>query len=191
MKFSIYRYDPDQDAKPYMQEYELPEARVSQGMMLLDALLMLKEQDETLSFRRSCREGVCGSDGMNINGVNGLACITPLASLKRPVQIRPLPGLPVVRDLVGHGVGRDLHEEPQVPNYRPMERTPVLKPGMVLAIEPMVNAGTHLTQASADSWTVTTRDGRLSAHYEHTVAVTPEGPRILTGRSGDRGSKEE
>ena len=100
MKFSIYRYDPDQDARPYMQEYELPEARVSQGMMLLDALLMLKEQDETLSFRRSCREGVCGSDGMNINGVNGLACITPLASLKRPVQIRPLPGLPVVRDLV-------------------------------------------------------------------------------------------
>jgi succinate dehydrogenase / fumarate reductase iron-sulfur subunit len=100
MKFSIYRYDPDQDARPYMQEYELPEARLSPGMMLLDALLMLKEQDETLSFRRSCREGVCGSDGMNINGVNGLACITPLASLKRPVQIRPLPGLPVVRDLV-------------------------------------------------------------------------------------------
>ena len=99
MKFSIYRYDPDQDARPYMQEYELPEARVSQGMMLLDALLMLKEQDETLSFRRSCREGVCGSDGMNINGVNGLACITPLASLKRPVQIRPLPRLPVVRGL--------------------------------------------------------------------------------------------
>ena len=63
-------------------------------------MLMLKEQDETLSFRRSCREGVCGSDGMNINGVNGLACITPLASLKQPVQIRPLPGMPVVRDLV-------------------------------------------------------------------------------------------
>jgi len=100
MRFSIYRYDPDQDAKPYMQDYELPEARVTQGMMLLDALLLLKEQDSTLSFRRSCREGVCGSDGMNINGVNGLACITPLAGLSQPVQIRPLPGLPVLRDLV-------------------------------------------------------------------------------------------
>jgi len=100
MRFSIYRYDPDQDAKPYMQDYELSEARVTQGMMLLDALLLLKEQDSTLSFRRSCREGVCGSDGMNINGVNGLACITPVAGLRQPVQIRPLPGLPVVRDLV-------------------------------------------------------------------------------------------
>jgi len=98
MKFLIYRYNPETDSKPYMQEFVLQE--VQPGMMLRDALLKLKEQDETLSFRRSCREGVCGSDGMNINGVNGLACITPLASLKRPVQIRPLPGLPVVRDLV-------------------------------------------------------------------------------------------
>jgi succinate dehydrogenase / fumarate reductase iron-sulfur subunit len=100
MKFSIYRYDPDQDAKPYMQEYELAEARLQADMMLLDALLLLKEQDETLSFRRSCQEGVCGSDGMNINGTNGLACITPLSSLSQPVRLRPLPGLPVVRDLV-------------------------------------------------------------------------------------------
>lgn len=68
--------------------------------MLLDALLLLKAQDETLSFRRSCREGVCGSDAMNINGKNGLACITPLSSLKEPIEIRPLPGMPVVRDLV-------------------------------------------------------------------------------------------
>jgi succinate dehydrogenase / fumarate reductase iron-sulfur subunit len=100
MRFSIYRYDPDRDARPYMQDYELPTARITQGMMLLDALLVLKEQDESLSFRRSCREGVCGSDGMNINGVNGLACITPVSILKQPVQLRPLPGLPVVRDLV-------------------------------------------------------------------------------------------
>jgi succinate dehydrogenase / fumarate reductase iron-sulfur subunit len=68
--------------------------------MLLHALLLLKAQDETLSFRRSCGEGVCGSDGMNINGVNGLACITPLPGLKEPVVLRPLPGLPIVRDLV-------------------------------------------------------------------------------------------
>ncbi len=98
MHFSIYRYNPETDAKPYMQDYELdiePE-----GKMLLDAILLLKEQDETLSVRRSCREGVCGSDGMNINGRNGLACVTPLKDLKQPVELRPLPGLPVIRDLI-------------------------------------------------------------------------------------------
>ena len=97
-RFFIYRYDPEGDAPPRMQAYDLETVRP--GMMLLDALLEIKQQDETLSFRRSCREGVCGSDAMNINGRNGLACITPLASLKQPVEIRPLPGLPVIRDLV-------------------------------------------------------------------------------------------
>lgn len=99
MKFSIYRYNPETDSKPRMQDYELED--IEPGMMLLAALLRIKdEQDESLSFRRSCGEGVCGSDGMNINGVNGLACITPLSSLKQPVDVRPLPGLPVVRDLI-------------------------------------------------------------------------------------------
>lgn len=98
MRFNIYRYNPDLDSKPYVQNYELRD--IEPGMMLLAALLKLKEQDETLSFRRSCGEGVCGSDSMNINGVNGLACITPLSDLKEPVEIRPLPGLPVVRDLI-------------------------------------------------------------------------------------------
>jgi succinate dehydrogenase / fumarate reductase, iron-sulfur subunit len=98
MRFSIYRYNPDTDAKPRMQDYELD---IEAGdMMLLDAMLLLKEQDETLSFRRSCREGVCGSDAMNINGFNGLACVTPLSSLKEPIALRPLPGLPVIRDLI-------------------------------------------------------------------------------------------
>ncbi|HEY9030912.1 MAG TPA: 2Fe-2S iron-sulfur cluster-binding protein, partial [Kangiella sp.] len=99
MKFSIYRYNPETDKKPYMQEYDLDVPEGS-DMMLLDALVALKDQDPTLSFRRSCREGVCGSDGMNINGKNGLACITSLSSLKTPIVVRPLPGLPVVRDLV-------------------------------------------------------------------------------------------
>lgn len=99
MQFSIYRYDPESDQKPYMQDYEL-EIPPGRDMMLLDALLLLKEKDETLTFRRSCREGVCGSDGMNINGKNGLACITNLASLKTPITLRPLPGLPIIRDLV-------------------------------------------------------------------------------------------
>ncbi|MGD2138393.1 MAG: succinate dehydrogenase iron-sulfur subunit [Gammaproteobacteria bacterium] len=100
MKFSIYRYNPERDARPRMQAMELDDAGLRPDMMLLDALLMLKAQDETLSFRRSCGEGVCGSDGMNINGRNGLACITPLAGLKTPIEVRPLPGLPVERDLI-------------------------------------------------------------------------------------------
>jgi succinate dehydrogenase / fumarate reductase iron-sulfur subunit len=100
MKFSIYRYNPEQDSKPHMQAFELDDNRITPGMMLLDALLLLKAGDESLGFRRSCGEGVCGSDGMNINGRNGLACITPLAELKTPIELRPLPGMPVIRDLI-------------------------------------------------------------------------------------------
>lgn len=98
--FSIYRYNSDVDNAPYMKEYEL-EVPEGSDMMVLDALILLKEQDSTLSFRRSCREGVCGSDGLNMNGQNGLACITPLSDLKaKTIILRPLPGLPVVRDLI-------------------------------------------------------------------------------------------
>jgi succinate dehydrogenase / fumarate reductase iron-sulfur subunit len=100
MKFSIYRFDPDSDASPRMQVFELSDEQLDRDMMLLDALLLLKSEDETLSFRRSCGEGVCGSDGMNVNGLNMLACITPLFSLKSPVVINPMPGLPVIRDLI-------------------------------------------------------------------------------------------
>ncbi len=98
MKFNIYRYNPETDKKPYVQCYELDE--VNPEMMLLDALLTLKKQDPSLGFRKSCREGVCGSDGMNVDGVNRLACVTRLSELKDPVEIRPLPGLPVIRDLI-------------------------------------------------------------------------------------------
>ncbi len=81
-----------------MRNYEL---NVNAGdMMLLDALLLLREQDDSLSLRKSCREGVCGSDAMNINGRNGLACITPISGLRQPIELRPLPGLPVIRDLI-------------------------------------------------------------------------------------------
>lgn len=97
---SIYRYNPEADNAPRMQDYKL-EIEEDLDLMVLDVLIRLKEQDPSLSFRRSCREGVCGSDGLNMNGKNGLACITPLSSLgKGKVVIRPLPGLPVVRDLV-------------------------------------------------------------------------------------------
>lgn len=98
MKFNVSRYNPEKDDKPYMQSYEV-ELKPS-DRMLLDAILRIKEMDDTLSLRKSCREGVCGSDGMNINGKNGLACITPLAGLKEPVELRPLPGLPIIRDLI-------------------------------------------------------------------------------------------
>lgn len=98
MLFRIYRFDPDKDAKPYMKDYDIE--LQSTDRMLLDALVRIKSIDDSLSLRRSCREGVCGSDAMNINGKNGLACITRLADLKGPVELRPLPGLPVIRDLV-------------------------------------------------------------------------------------------
>lgn len=100
LKVEIYRYNPDTDKAPRMETYEVD----TQGkdLMVLDVLELLKEQDATLAYRRSCREGVCGSDGMNINGKNGLACITPLSECvkKGKLILRPLPGLPVIRDLV-------------------------------------------------------------------------------------------
>lgn len=101
VNFSIYRYNPEVDTKPYMQDTQLVLPDGS-DMMVLEALMLLKEKDPTLAFRRSCREGVCGSDGINMNGRNGLACVTPLSDLTNDgkVVIRPLPGLPVVRDLV-------------------------------------------------------------------------------------------
>jgi methionyl aminopeptidase len=89
-------------------------------------------------------------------------------------------GLGVVREYVGHGVGRDMHEEPQVPNYGPPDRGPVLKKGMVLALEPMVTLGDWHTRQLDDHWTVVTADGSLAAHFEHTVAVTDDEPVVLT-----------
>ena len=96
--FHIYRYDPDEDKAPRMQAYEM---KVDAGQrMLLDVLMQLKAIDPGLSFRRSCREGVCGSDAMNINGKNGLACVTNMLSLPKTVVLKPLPGMPVIRDLI-------------------------------------------------------------------------------------------
>jgi len=91
-------------------------------------------------------------------------------------------GFSVVREFVGHGIGQKMHEEPQIPNYGEPGRGPRLSEGMVLAIEPMVNAGKPAVKVLADGWTAVTRDGSLSAHFEHTVAVTADGPWILTAR---------
>ncbi len=94
-------------------------------------------------------------------------------------------GYGIVRDYVGHGIGKKLHEDPQVPNYGPAnwgrgQPNPRLRTGMVLAIEPMINAGTHEVETLPDGWTVVTKDGSLSAHWEHTIAITDDGPRVLT-----------
>ncbi|MCY4011384.1 MAG: succinate dehydrogenase iron-sulfur subunit [Gammaproteobacteria bacterium] len=101
MQISLYRYDPDTDESPRMDDLslELPEGR---DLMVLDVLELLKAEDPSIAYRRSCREGVCGSDGINMNGKNGLACTTPVseAAPRGKLTLRPLPGLPVVRDLV-------------------------------------------------------------------------------------------
>ena len=98
MKLCISRYNPENDDEPYMQDYEIE--LLEGDHMLLDVILRLKRQDNTLTFIKSCREGVCGSDAMNINGRNGLACVTPVRSLQEPVFLRPLPSFPIIRDLV-------------------------------------------------------------------------------------------
>ena len=101
MEVSLYRYNPEKDDVPYMQDFTL-EVPGGRDIMVLRLLELLKEQDETISYRRSCSEGVCGSDGLNMNGKNGLACITPLSEVVKngKLSIKPLPGLPVIRDLV-------------------------------------------------------------------------------------------
>lgn len=101
LKVSLYRYNPETDSEPKMQTFQVDTG--GKDLMVLDVLALLKEQDATVVYRRSCREGVCGSDGMNMNGKNGLACITPISEAtqgKNELVLRPLPGLPVIRDLV-------------------------------------------------------------------------------------------
>ncbi len=97
MQFLISRYNPETDDKPHMQAFEV---EVERGMMLRDALLDIKRQDASFAFRHSCGEGVCGSDGVNVNGSNKLACVTPISELKAPIEVRPFPGRPIIRDLV-------------------------------------------------------------------------------------------
>ncbi|OUR69160.1 succinate dehydrogenase iron-sulfur subunit [Bermanella sp. 47_1433_sub80_T6] len=101
MLVSVYRYNPETDSAPYMQDFEV-EIPQGKDLMVLDVLALIKEQDTSLAYRRSCREGVCGSDGLNINGKNGLACVTPLSECAKggKLVLRPLPGLPVIRDIV-------------------------------------------------------------------------------------------
>lgn len=120
--------------------------------------------------RESLYEGIAQAKPGNRVGDIGSA-------VQRYVEAR---GYSVVRDFVGHGVGAKLHEDPSVPNYGTPGRGVRLLPGMTLAIEPMVNAGVHTVKTLADQWTTVTTDGKLSAHFEHSVAITPDGPVIMT-----------
>lgn len=116
----------------------------------------------------------------------GIAQIRPggrLSDISHAIEQTVLgAGFQVVREYVGHGIGRKLHEDPQIPNYGPPGRGPELKPGLVIAVEPMVNMGDWRTALRADHWTVVTADGSLSAHFEHTIAVTEDGREVLTAR---------
>ncbi len=104
-----------------------------------------------------------------------------LGAISHAVQVHAeSAGFGVVRDYVGHGIGRRMHEDPQIPNFGPADQGPLLKAGMVLAIEPMINLGTYKVKTLSDDWTVVTLDGKPSAHFEHTVAITDKGPEILT-----------
>lgn len=104
-----------------------------------------------------------------------------LSDISHAVQVHvEAAGFSVVRDYVGHGIGRNMHEDPQIPNFGLPGHGPLLKPGMVLAIEPMVNVGTYKVRTLKDGWTVLTADGKRSAHFEHTIAITPDGPKLLT-----------
>jgi methionyl aminopeptidase len=117
----------------------------------------------------------------------GISCLRPggrLYDVGHAVQqVVEGAGFSVVREYVGHGVGRALHEDPQVPNYGEPGRGPEIRPGLVVAIEPMVNVGDWRTRVQDDGWTVVTADGTLSAHFEHTIVVTEDGPEVLTARS--------
>ena len=110
-----------------------------------------------------------------------------LSNISHAIQTCAEPeGFSLVREYVGHGIGRDMHEDPAVPNFGPPDRGLVLKKGMVLALEPMVNVGDYRTKKHDDGWTVSTLDGSLSAHFEHTVAITEDGPVVLTLRSDEQ-----
>lgn len=100
MKFIISRYNPETDQDPFDQTFELDDALLHADSMLLDALHLLREQDPSIAYRSSCQEGVCGSDGMNVNGKNRLSCVTSLSELGQTITLRPLPGLPIIKDLI-------------------------------------------------------------------------------------------
>jgi methionyl aminopeptidase len=135
-----------------------------------------RPSDEARGLIDACYEGLEAA-------IDKCRAANRLGDVSHAVQVAvEAHGFGVVRSLVGHGVGRNMHEDPQIPNYGPPGRGPRLAPGMVFAIEPMITAGSYDVESGDDGWAVYTRDGSLAAHCEHTVAVTDNGPRVLTRR---------
>jgi methionyl aminopeptidase len=135
-----------------------------------------RPSDEARGLIDACYEGLEAA-------IDQCRAANRLGDVSHAVQVAvEAHGFGVVRSLVGHGVGRNMHEDPQIPNYGPPGRGPRLAPGMVFAIEPMITAGSYDVESGDDGWAVYTRDGSLAAHCEHTVAVTDNGPRVLTRR---------
>ena len=133
-----------------------------------------KVSDEVMDLIRVTEESL-------YEGIKNAMPGNRLGAISNAVQVHAeKAGYGVVRDYVGHGIGRNMHEEPQIPNFGPADKGPVLKAGMVLAIEPMINLGTWKVKTLGDNWTVVTLDGKPSAHFEHTVAIGENGPEILT-----------
>ena len=133
-----------------------------------------KVSDEVMDLVRITEESL-------YEGIKNAVPGNRLGAISNAVQVHAeKAGYGVVRDYVGHGIGRNMHEEPQIPNFGPADKGPVLKAGMVLAIEPMINLGTWKVKTLGDNWTVVTLDGKPSAHFEHTVAIGENGPEILT-----------
>jgi methionyl aminopeptidase len=138
-----------------------------------------KVSDDAKRLMRVTREALFA-------GIRAAKCGNRLSDIGNAIQqYAEKNGFSVVRDLVGHGIGRSMHEDPQVPNYGKAGKGPKLEEGMVLAIEPMLNAGGHQIEVLADHWTIVTKDRSLSAHFEHTVAISKSGPDILTLRTGE------
>jgi hypothetical protein len=140
LNIAVYRYNPDVDAKPYMKDYTL-EVEEGTDMMVLDALILLKEKDSTLAFRRSCREGVCGSDGLNMNGKNGLACITPISSFKGK-KLDDLDPNVVEKDLTFIGL-IGMIDPPRIEVKQSIEEC------VAAGIKPVMITGDHLNTAVA------------------------------------------
>jgi methionyl aminopeptidase len=124
--------------------------------------------------------GEIGPEARRLLEVTRAALYAGIAQMRPGNRLGDRAGFSVVKDFVGHGIGRVMHEPPQLPNFGPPGRGPRLREGMVLAIEPMVNAGTHAVEIREDRWTAVTADGRTSSHFEHTVAITANGPEVLT-----------
>jgi len=178
------KYIREQGATPSFKGYG---GGAGAGRVPFPASICTSINDEIVHGIPSAERSVNEGDLLKLDFEAGIAQIRPggrLSDIGAAVeQVARGAGFEVVREYVGHGIGRNMHEDPQIPNYGKPGRGPVLKPGLVVAVEPMVNVGGWETSVLPDGWTVVTEDGSLSAHFEHTIAVTEDGHEVLTARA--------